>query len=148
MSRSRRRGAAMVEALVAIPMLIVITLGLIAVHSAHQKRNQVQRQADAKVYPKALPGCPSGGDDSSLSVVDGKLSEAKQYATGETLRAPLDTSIQSISDSAEARSVDEDFITGTGLSARAKVLCNEHQQGISRGDVDQVARRFFQELMN
>jgi hypothetical protein len=145
--RRSTRGAALVEALVVIPTLVLVTLGLLAINSAHAKRNQVLREADAKVWPKALPGCGSGGDDTSLSRVDGKLSEAKQMATGQTLREPLETGIETIQDSAQLRSMDARELMGVSVSSDAKVSCNEKGGAISRGDVDTVARKFFSEFM-
>ncbi len=149
MSRRSQRGAALVEALVVIPTLIVVTLGLLYIDSAHAKRLQVLREADAKVWPKAYPGCGSGGDDTSLGRVDGKLQEPKQLAMGQSLKEPLETGIQTIQDSARARSMnaDEDEMTGVSVSAEAKVSCNEKSRSISRGDVDQVARSFFKRYM-
>lgn len=146
-NRARRRGAALVEALVVIPTLVLVTLGLLAIHSAHGKKNKVLRDADAKVWPEALPGCGSGGDDTSLSRVDGKLAEAKQMAIGQTLREPLETGIQTIQDSAQLKSMDARELTGASVSADAKVSCNEKGGAISRGDVDTVARKFFSEFM-
>lgn len=147
--RRRSRGAALVEALVVIPTLVVLTLGLLYVSSAHAKRNRVLREADAKVWPKGLRGCRPGGGDNSLGRVSGKLSEAKQMATGPSLRDPLETGIETIEDSAQQRSMSagSDDMNGVTVSAEAKVSCNEQRKSISRGDVDQVARSFFRRYM-
>ena len=147
--RRRSRGAALVEALVVIPTLVVLTLGLLYVSSAHAKRNRVLREAEAKVWPKSLKGCRPGGGDTSLGRVDGKLSEAKQLATGPSLRDPLETGIETIEDSAEQRSMNanQDDMNGVTVRAEAKVSCNEQSRSISRGDVDQVARSFFRRYM-
>lgn len=148
-SRPAQRGAALVESLVVIPMLVVVTLGLIYIDSAHTARLQVLRQSDEKAWPRSLPGCSGGGgSDSSLSRVDGKLSEAKQLATGRTLREPLETTISTIEETAQKRSKDaDDELTGVSVDASSTLSCNEQAKSISRGDVDQVARSFFKRYM-
>lgn len=155
MRRTRSRGAAMVEAIVLIPLFILLHISLLYMNRAYGSKLATMRDARRDVWPNALQassgGGGGGGGDGSLGSVSGQMSTAKQIAKGTTLTKPLDTSLSTSSASASAQAKGHDTQHGAlpalSMQTQLTVLDNEKQKDISTGDIRMTINALYGSLL-
>lgn len=147
----RSRGAAMVEALVLIPLLILLHISLLYMNNAYGAKLTTMRDARRDVWPKALQASGGGGGDGSLAPVSGQMATGLEIARGRSLTKPLDTSLSTVSASAAATAEGHDTQHGLlpALSMRTSltVISNEKQGNVSTGDIRMTIHSLYGSLL-
>jgi hypothetical protein len=156
--RSRQRGAAMTESLILIPVLIIVDVALMYMHSAYDTRLQLMRASKNDAWSYSIAACegPSGTSaiagesDGSLSGLQGAFQHGKMGARGSTLGAPFDPNLpigSSTLTKGSASSNTVDTFQSLTMTSRSRVLCNEVQEDISEGDKRQTINGFYGQLL-
>ncbi len=150
--RSRSRGAAMVEAVVLIPLLILLHISLLYMNRAYGSKLATMRDARRDVWPKALQASGGGGPgDGSLAPVSAQMTTAKQVARGTSLTKPLETTLTTSSASASAQAKGDDTQHGAlpalSMQTSLTVINNEKQRDISTGDIRMTINALYGSLL-
>ncbi len=155
--RQRQRGAAMVESLMIVPLLIIIDVALVYMQSAYDTRLSTMRGARAEAWSYAMGACESGGPtsssdgtDGSLGPLGGVLAPAKRLAVGRSLTAPLETNLgvgaaTSVKSSRAGAGV-EAFGSRT-MTTHSRVLCNEKPNHVSESDTRATIHALYSKLI-
>jgi hypothetical protein len=150
---SGRRGAALVEALILIPLLLLLLVSLLYVNRAYGSKLTTMREARRDVWPKALAASSvaGGSSDGSLGSVTGQMSIGKRVARGSTLSTPLETTLSTSSASASAQAKGHDTQYGAlpalSLQTSLTVINNEKQKDISTGDIQMTINALYGSLL-
>ena len=158
--KSKKRGAAMVEALIVIPVLAVVNgAGLYMLHVYDAKLSTI-RNANEASWTTAVSSCQGGatstkaqasggGSDSSLSGVQGQASQAQQLAVSQNVKKPFQQlQIQSYgSKSDQTAEGNALFGGGDSFSSDATVLCNEKPQALTKADEKQQVDDFYKRFV-
>jgi Tfp pilus assembly protein PilV len=143
--RASERGAALVEAAIAIPVFIVLLLGMLFLHDVVANTQKSQLAARDKAWTAAMASCKSGpeitqpdltsrmsgaaGSEASLSAVGGE-------ATGSD-DAQVKVSTAGSGPSAISKSGGSSFLQG--VRSKVSVMCNATT---APGDIPQVLHWF------
>lgn len=123
--RSRQRGAAMAEALVAIPFFIIIFASTMFVGQVYKEKLATLRQSRKAAWAQALPGCAGSGPNELKPPPDSEIDDP------EIQNAPGSDLIQNGSGKADFTATSEatasNIIGGIKqpLKSRTVVMCNE-----------------------
>lgn len=150
--RARRgsRGAVYTELLALMPALIVINMALLNLWSAYSAKQYTQHTSRHGAWSPALRGCQgpgavqgatptAPGADPTLQQLAGQVAQAKQNASPQSLRAPLENLSKQASGAraqGTGKKTESDFgifASGTYTTSGA-VLCNEVPKKISAAD--------------
>lgn len=143
----------MVEAIVLIPLFILLHVSLLYMNRAYGSKLATMRDARRDVWPKALQASSGGGGggDGSLGSVSGQMTAAKQLAKGTTLTKPLETSLSTSSASASAQAKGGDTQHGAlpalSMQTQLTVIDNEKQKDVSTGDIRTTINTLYGSLL-
>lgn len=158
LARSRGRGAAFVESLIFILVLILLDVGVLYMRDGYDAKLLTMRRTRAAVWSHAIVGCKGAGgadgasvaisgNDGSLGPISVALQPARSIARGTTLTKPLETDI--LVTSAVAAKTSRGFtehvssFSALHLTSRSSVVCNEIQQPVSTGDIRATIDSFY-----
>jgi len=156
--RRSERGAAMVEALIVIPALVVVNGALLYMtHVYDAKLVTMRRSADA-TWSSAASGCakPATGEgarptgaagDGSLGALGGQAAQVIRTTTVPAILAPfVSLELRGAGARADADAEGNSVFGGETLASDVSVLCNERPRAVSKADealaVDELYRRF------
>lgn len=152
MSRRKQRGAAMTEALIVLPVLVILDAAAIHMFDVYESKLVTMRDSRSAAWSTAIGSCEGGnkeveGAAPDTSLAEAPLTAAKSLARGPTLTRPLEATVDRVTGSAARGSAGNSIFAGGALSSRAPVLCNERPDDISPIDVketvDSVSRKLL-----
>jgi hypothetical protein len=149
-ARGAARGAVYTELLALMPALVVINMALLNLWSAYSAKQYTQHTSRHGAWSPALKGCQgpwavqgatrtSPGADPTLQQLAPSVAQAKQNATPQSLRAPLENLAKQASGAqaqGSGKKTESDFgifASGTYTTSGA-VLCNEVPKAIRAAD--------------
>jgi hypothetical protein len=134
MRRLRRRGAALIEAVVCLPILVLLLAAILYVGRLYSARISALAEVRAAVWKASLGGCPGRSGGFGFRIPDAVLRRAPAAGGAEVVRR---------SGSARARGtvrVDGDAVLGRSPEleeVEAEIPCNETpQEGNVAGVID------------
>jgi hypothetical protein len=132
--RAGERGAALVEAVVVVPVFIMLFAGMIFLHDVVAKTQRTQLAARQSAWTEAMPGCSGGSEvdqpdyTSKMDTAPGSdvsLTATPRESTG-TSDDSVTVSIAGSGPSAVASSADPSF--SQSIHSKAIVMCNAETQ--------------------
>lgn len=133
----------MAEAVIVIPILILIDAALLFLFDGYRGKLAVMREVHQQVWLTATNGC-GGGGESSLAPIGGSLATAKKLAKGPSLERPLSTGLD-LTSSSSSRAVRGTWWGDVHPSARGTVICNEMPSDVSQADVKKTIDSLYAE---
>lgn len=143
--RRRERGAAMAEALVAIPFFIIVFAATMFVGQVYKEKLATLRQSRLAAWSQAMKGCQSSGPNELKPPADSEIDDPN------VKDAPGTELIQNGSGQADftatSQATASTIIGGTkqALKSRTVVMCNEKPQ---KGNLWGAAKYVWQNWKN
>lgn len=150
--RARRgtMGAVYTELLAIMPALIIINMALLNLWSAYSAKQYTQHTSRHGAWSPALKGCQaalavqgatatSPGSDATLQQLAGQVAKAKENASAQSLRAPLENLTKQASGAqaqGNGKKTESDYavFTSDSYTTSGAVLCNEVPKAITAAD--------------
>lgn len=156
MKARKKRGAAMVEALVVIPVLAVLNGGLFYMLHVYDAKLTTIRNVNEVSWTQAVASCQggatstkaqksAGGTDSALTGVQSQAQQGLQLSVSQNVKKPFQQlSFQMYgSKSEKAAEGNTIFDGGETYTSDATVLCNEKPQALTKADEKQQVDDFY-----
>lgn len=152
--RKHRRGAALVEAMVVIPVLILLDVALLYMYDAYETKLATMRMARRAVWTEAVNYCegvPGGGSgriegtssEDMLGRVADDIGRAKSVAKGSSLKDKLEVDIGRTSAGATLPWSGHVVFGDSDTKTTAHVACNERPADVSQGDIQATVNAIY-----